>query len=364
MRIERVDVGIVEVPLRTPFVTALRTVENLRDVIVRVRGDDGQVAFGEAPPTAAITGETEESIVAALEELLIPIVVGRDIGDLNVLLDEVYLACDGNSSAKAAMDIALHDLWGKWLEQPLVRLLGGEPGELETDLTISVGPPDQMVEHSLEALRRGFRILKIKVGSDAEADLDRLMAVHAAVAGRASIRLDANQGWSPDEAVSLLEGWASQGIDIELVEQPTPKDDLDGLAFVNQRSPYPIMADESSFNLSDVLELCRRRAVSLINIKLMKCGGIAQARRMVAVAEHFGVECMMGCMLEAKVSVAGACHLARAYRGITKIDLDGPALCLTDPVIGGPVFDGPSIVVPDTPGLGVTEVEGVRYRNR
>ena len=177
----------------------------------------------------------------------------------------------------------------------------------------------------------------------------------------AVVRLDANQAWTPRQAVRILEQMQSEGLDIELVEQPVKAHDIDGLRFVTANSPVPVMADESVFSPSDAFAIMQRHAADYINIKLMKCGGLSNALKIISAAEVYGVECMLGCMLEAKVSVTAAVHLACAKRAITRIDLDGPALCSADPVTGGAVFDGKHISVTDAPGLGISAIEGLRY---
>lgn len=181
-------------------------------------------------------------------------------------------------------------------------------------------------------------------------------------AKNAKIRIDANQAWSPKQAVRLLDRMQDAGLDIELVEQPVKARDLEGIKFVTANSPVPVLADESVFSPRDALHIMQERAADMINIKLMKCGGITNALRIASAAEVYGVECMMGCMLEAKVSVTAAAHLACARNIVTRIDLDGPALCVEDPVIGGAQFNGPEISLPDTYGLGISGIEALRYK--
>ena len=177
----------------------------------------------------------------------------------------------------------------------------------------------------------------------------------------AKIRIDANQAWTPKLAVRLLTQMQDAGLDIELVEQPVKARDFEGLKFVTANSPVPVMADESVFSPRDALDIMQRRAADMLNIKLMKCGGLTNALRIVSAAEVYGVECMMGCMSEAKVSVTAAAHLACAKSIITRIDLDGPALCSEDPVHGGAEFKGREIRLPERPGLGIDGVNNIRY---
>ena len=263
----------------------------------------------------------------------------------------------GNTSAKAAVDMALWDLYGQLYNIPVYKLLGGGRKEIVTDITISVNDPEIMAQDALRALERGYDCLKMKVGIHPELDVARLAAVRQAVGKDVVIRIDANQAWQPKEAVRILNKMQEQGLDIELVEQPVKAHDLEGLKYVTQRSYVPVLADEAVFSPEDAMTIMQMGAADLINIKLMKCGGLYNALKIASAAEVFGVECMIGCMLEAKISVNAAVHLSCARNIITKVDLDGPVLCREDPIVGGAVFDEKRITVSDAPGLGIMGIE-------
>lgn len=360
MRITQVRLGVLSAPLRVPFRTALREVSHVEDIVVEIHTSDGRIGRGEAPPTAAVTGETLGSIEAALRGHIAPALAGRDVAGLEDALAAIDRSIVGNSSAKAAAEIAVWDLYSQNCGIPLYKLLGGSRNTLVTDITISVNAPEVMAKDTADALARGYETLKIKVGENPALDLARLKAVRAA-APDATIRIDANQAWTPRQAVRLLENMQVEGLNIELVEQPVKAKDLDGLQFVTANSPVPVMADESMFSPADALKIMQLHAADYVNIKLMKCGGLSNALRIVSAAEVYGVECMIGCMLEAKVSVTAAAHLACAKGAITRIDLDGPALCASDPVTGGASFNGKYIELSDSPGLGISGIDGLRY---
>lgn len=218
-----------------------------------------------------------------------------------------------------------------------------------------------MARDAVDAIRRGYDTLKVKVGIDPSLDVARLAAIRQAVGPEVRIRIDANQAWSPKQAVRLLNQMQDKGLDIELVEQPVKAHDYEGLKYVTERSYVPVLADEAVFSVEDALKIVQMQAADLINIKLMKCGGLTNALKIATLAEVCGVECMIGCMLEAKVSVNAAVHLACARKIITRVDLDGPVLCSEDPVEGGAVFNEKEITVSDAPGLGVTGIQGIRY---
>ena len=361
MKITEVKLGKISVPLRMPFKTALRSVSSVEDIVVEVHTDTGAVGYGEAPPTGAITGDTTGAILGALQDHIIKTVVGRDVDDFEDLMLALNKCIVGNTSAKAAMDMALWDLYGQLYKIPVYKLLGGSRKEIITDITISVNDPDEMARDAVDAVRRGYDTLKIKVGAHPELDVARLTAVRQAIGSDTRIRIDANQGWEPKQAVRLLNQMQEKGLDIEFVEQPVKAHDIDGLKYVTERSYVPVLADESVFSPEDAVRIMQTRAADLVNIKLMKCGGLYNALKIVSAAEVYGVECMIGCMLEAKISVNAAVHLACAKKIITKIDLDGPVLCSEDPILGGAVFDEQRITVSDEPGLGIKGVEKMTY---
>ncbi len=357
MKITKVRLGRISVPLRTPFKTALRSVNSVEDVIVEIHTDCGRIGYGEAPPTGAITGDTTGAIIGAIQDHIAKSILGRDVDEFEALLQVVQKCIVGNSSAKAAVDMALWDLYGQLYNIPVHKLLGSARKQIVTDITISVNDPETMVKDALIALERGYGCLKMKVGVHPELDVARLSAVRNAVGKDVVIRIDANQAWQPKEAVRILNKMQEQGLDIELVEQPVKAHDLEGLKYVTQRSYVPVLADESVFSPENAMTIMKMGAADLINIKLMKCGGIYNALKIASAAEVFGVECMIGCMLEAKISVNAAVHLACAKNIITKVDLDGPVLCSEDPILGGSVFNEKIIRVSDEPGLGIRGIE-------
>lgn len=359
MKIKDIRLGRLSVSLKKPFKTALRTAFEVTTNVVVVETDGGLMGYGEAPPTAVITGDTNGAIRGAVEERLRPLLAGRDADDLNGLLDTVDSALVGNSSAKAAVDIALHDLRGKMLNRPLYSLLGGAAKTMETDYTISVNDPDTMVKDSLEAVREGYSALKIKVGTDSALDMIRLREIRSAVGGDVLLRADANQGWTAKEAVRIIRFYEDEGLGIELVEQPVPARDFQGLKYVTDSVDTLILADESVFSPRDAFEILSMRAADLVNIKLMKTGGIRNALAICAMASACGVECMIGAMMETKISVTAAAHLASATPIITRADLDPPILCASDPVEGGAVYSGPKITLSGGPGLGISEIRGL-----
>lgn len=357
MKITEVKIGMISVPLHVPFKTALRTVNSVEDVVVEIHTDTGAVGYGEAPPTGVITGDTTGGIIGAIKDHLSKAIIGKEVDDFENLMISVQNCMVKNTSAKAAIDMALWDLYGQLYKIPVYKLMGGSRKSITTDITISVNDPETMAKDAADAIARGYDCLKVKVGKESAKDIARLSSIREAVPKSTLIRIDANQGWTPKEAVRILNGMQDRGLDIEFVEQPVKGHDIEGLKYVTDHSYVPVLADESVFSVEDAFKILQMRAADMINIKLMKCGGLYNGLKIATAAEVYGVECMIGCMLEAKISVNAAVHLACAKQIITKIDLDGPVLCSEDPIIGGAVFNEKDITVSSEPGLGIKGIQ-------
>lgn len=357
MKITDFELGKLSVPLKAPFKTALRTVNKMEDVVVILETDTGHRGFGSAPATAVITGETHGSIIEAIRTIILPAIKGEDIQNLNHIVDLIQASMFNNYSAKAAVEIAVYDLFAQSFGMPLYKVLGGGEPVLSTDLTISVDYIEKMVEDANDAVDNGFEALKIKVGKDLWLDIERVKAIYAAVSDRALIRLDANQGWTPKQTVTALRELERSGIVLEFVEQPVRGDDIEGMKYVTERVSTPVMADESTFGAKQVIDLIQMRGADMINIKLMKTGGISSAIKIADIAAIYGVKCMMGCMLETSIGVSAAAHVAVAKaNSIALIDLDAPSLATGNPVTGGVTFGGAEISISDAPGLGIESI--------
>jgi L-Ala-D/L-Glu epimerase len=348
----------VSVPLREPFVTALRRVDTAESVLVEVRDEDGRSGWGEGTQTWKITGDAGAAITAAVDGPLREAVLGRDPDGLEDLTRAVASAVVGNTSAKAAVDCALHDLAAQRLGVPLARLLGGTvPGtarRVPTDVTLAVGETAEMAEAAARRRAEGFTTLKVKVGEPGADEVKRLTEIRRAAGAGTVLRLDANQGWSPKQAVRVIRAIEDAGLDIELIEQPVRAGDLDGLAWVTDHVTTPVLADESVWSAADLLRLAGRRAADLVNIKLAKCGGLRGARHLLAVAEAAGVGVVFGSMLETHVGTAAVASLAAAAQTPLIPDLDAAWWLARSPVTGGMAYDGAAVALPASPGLGIT----------
>jgi L-Ala-D/L-Glu epimerase len=356
MKIQSIEIGKLTIPLKKPFKTALRVLEVSETLVIKLITDDGTVGYGAASPTAVITGDTMGSIRGALAEALIPQLVGMDVVNYEALIAKINSGVVRNSSTRAALDMAVYDLVGKMYGVPVYRMLGGHKNRFETDITVSVNSPEEMSADAKGYIADGFNTLKMKVGVGADIDILRVKAVRDAVGPDIKIRLDANQGWNAKEAVRVIRRMEDMGLDIELVEQPVKYHDFEGLKFVTDNVMTPVLADESVFSPEDALRIIKMRAADIINIKLMKAGGIHNALKINAMAESAGIECMVGCMIENKIGIAAASHFAAAKKNVTRMDLDAPFLLATEPVEGGISFEGPTIILSENPGLGIVKV--------
>ncbi|MFM7207977.1 MAG: dipeptide epimerase [Planctomycetaceae bacterium] len=360
MKITGFRFGRLRVPLQTIFKTPTHTVEAIDDIVVMIDTDDGRVGYGSAAASPLVTGDTHGGILDAIRTHLAPTLLGADAENIAQLAGRIRTAVKRNTAAKAAVDIALHDLFGQFYDAPTYKLLGGGEPAVSTDVTISVDYIDKMVADAIAAVERGFEALKLKVGKDPGVDVERVKAVHAAIEGRAVLRLDVNEGWTAKQAVRALHQLEDAGVRLDIVEQPVRAWDLAGMQYVTERVDTPIVADESVTGITTVTEIIQRRAADIINIKLMKTGGITTALRIADLASTYGVECMIGCMLEGAVSVAAAAHLAVARADvITRVDLDSPTLGRFNPVESNVCFADAEITIGPAPGLGIAAVRGL-----
>ncbi|MDP9240010.1 MAG: dipeptide epimerase [Actinomycetota bacterium] len=353
MTIREVRAHRVSVPLHTPFVTAVRTVHAVDSVLAEIVDADGRSGWGEGPATWRVTGDSIAGIEAAVLGPLREALVGQRPEDLVALCAAVERAIVGNTAAKAAVDCALHDLAARRLGVPLPRLLGSSGLRVATDVTLAAGPAQDMALAAKERTAERFGVLKIKVGDGTADDVERLRLIRAAAGPATVLRVDANQGWTPRAAVRAIRAMEDAGLDLELVEQPVAAGDLDGLAFVTAHVSTPVMADESVWSARDLLEVVRRRAADLVNVKLAKCGGIGPARRLLAVAQAAGTGVLLGSMMETHVGVGAVASLATVSQSAGVDDLDAAWWLSASPVTGGLRYDTPHVVLPDAPGLGI-----------
>jgi len=357
MGIKQIEVYPVTLHYKEPFRIAPSTSTETRNVVVKMVTDYNVVGWGESSPSKRVTGESAETVINTLDKLA-PKLIGSCPSRIELTKEKMDLSVKENPAAKAAVDMALYDVLGKTCNKPLFMLLGGYRSEVMTDITLSIKSPKEMAKDASRAVKEGFKALKVKVGVNPSEDVERVKMVREAVGNSVELRVDANQGWTPRQATAVLTKMAKY--DVKFVEQPVPAENVEGLASVRKNSSIPVMADESVHSPADALRLIQAEAVDMINIKLMKSGGIHEARKIAEVAEAAGVPCMIGCMGESELGIAAAVHLAAAIKNIQYTDLDSDLL-LRDKVAGdGLKVQDSRRPLPNLPGLGVKEIDRKR----
>ena len=350
MQIANVTLAPVELRLRLPYRTAYHAeIDRVTVVFVCVETHQGQVAWGCAAFDPAITGETQEDVVRACQACADR---ARDLNPLNTeyALDELAQLTEGTPSALCAFDLAFHDLLGMAAGMPLHRLLGGYRNRIQTSITIGIAPVRETVELARDRARQGFRILKVKGGLDPDEDVRRVRAIHEALPHLA-LRLDADQGYTVQQALDVAR--ALEG-NLEMLEQPTPAADLEGLHQVTRHSPVPILADQSVVGPPSALEIAARRAADGVSIKLATCGGLRCARQVDTIARAARMATMVSCVNEPALLTAAGLSFALSSPNVRYGDLDGHFDLLGDPTVPGFLLQDGWLIATDVPGLGCT----------
>lgn len=352
MKIVRIESWQQGLPLTRPYTIATQTIEAVTLFFVRLVGDTANVGLGSASPAAVVTGETAEACAAALAPERLDWLVGRDPRHLGGLCRELRHRLAATPAARAALDMALYDLFARHLGVPLVDLLGRRHDRLETSITIGIKPTAETLAEADEYLGRGFRCLKVKIGLDFEPDLERLARLRERVGPEVRLRVDANQGYSLAQTLRLAEPIAR--LALELVEQPVPAAEIATLRALPPALAARVAADESLHDENDALALVQEPPIcGIFNIKLMKCGGITPALGIAHVAELAGRELMWGCMDESALSLAAALHTAYACPATRYLDLDGNFDLTRDLAVGGYRVEAGRLVLGTAPGLGI-----------
>jgi L-alanine-DL-glutamate epimerase-like enolase superfamily enzyme len=338
--------------LTRPYTIAFRHTESAENVILRVETESGLAGWGAASPEPRVTGETMEACADALAPGRLAWLAGREVRDLESLDRELSARLADTPAARAAVDMALHDLAAQERGIGLVEMLGRAHLSLPTSITIGIKPLEETLAEAEEYLSRGFRILKVKIGVDLEEDLERLVRLREKVGPGIGIRADANQGYSVSDVLRFFR--ETESLDLEFVEQPLPADAVDAMRALPETVRDRIAADESLLNEEDARSLAAApRACGIFNIKLMKCGGIAPARRIAAIAEAAGIRLMWGCMDESRISIAAALHAALSCPATRYLDLDGSLDLARDVADGGFLLEEGVMTTAGGQGLGV-----------
>jgi L-alanine-DL-glutamate epimerase-like enolase superfamily enzyme len=340
-----------DLQLKEPYTIAYETISSCENVFLRLETDSGIIGWGCAAPDLAVTGETGDSVLTNYHDILAPALQGCDPIESVHINDEIKVQMPGNPAALAMVDIALHDITAKQAGVPLYKLLGGYRDSIPTSVTIGILTIDQTVKKARDLIARDFSVLKIKGGADVAEDIEKVIKVREAAGREVELRFDANQGYSVEEAMQFLRATETAGI--AFLEQPTDKSDDESMKQVCQQATIPIMADESLLTMKDLRRLSGGGCTDLINIKLMKVGGITEALHLNSAANSAGIEAMVGCMDESALGISAGLHFALSQQNVIYADLDGHLDLLDDPFPDAFRLEKGVLYPLDKPGLGV-----------
>ena len=350
MRITALEAWPVTMRLAVPYTIAYESVDSAINIFLRIETNQGITGFGCAAPDLQVTGESAEDVLRVFTDIIQPSLKGSDPHRIAFLLHRLQLYLKNNPSALAMVDMALHDILGKSTGMSIFKLFGGFRIRIKTSITIGILPPDETILKAKEFVLQGFKSIKIKGGQNVDLEAEKILKVREAVGKNIELRFDANQGYSVEDTLKFVE--KTRPANLELIEQPTPRAELDQLGTVTSGVSIPVMADESLMNLRDAFRLARRDLMDMINVKLMKVGGISEALQINAVARSAGLEVMVGCMDEAALAIAAGLHFALARPNVLYADLDGHLDLIDDPSSGAVTIRDGYLYPTDKPGLG------------
>jgi L-alanine-DL-glutamate epimerase-like enolase superfamily enzyme len=350
IKIKKVFIEPVNVELEEPFRIAIGTKYSIENALVTLVLDNGIEGYGEAAPLEPINGENQATVLATLNSC-VDFIKGKNVTDYREISKTMRSVFWAQVTARCAVEMALLDAYAKVLNVPLYQFFGGAGNTAETDYTVDIVPPDVAGKNAAKLAKEGYRILKTKVGKNVKDDINRLLAIKEG-APACGITIDANQGYSPCEAVHFIEEMEKNDIRPVLFEQPVSKYDLQGMRFVKDHTSIPIAADESVFTSADAINIVRTGCADFINIKLMK-SGIIEAMDIAAIARSANIRLMIGCMLETKLALGCSVHFAAGMGCFDHIDLDPHIDPEREIFLGGPAYKAPFYTLsPDLPGIG------------
>lgn len=355
MKIKSIRSWKEDLELKRPYTIAYKTTDKVENAFVEIELENGLTGIGASNPSPYVVGESLDDAMQILEPGNLEWMVGNEIGGYVGICDKLYQKYPENPGARAALDIALHDLFSKYHSIPLVEVWGQKVKELATSVTIGIKNVDETIEEASEYMDAGFKILKVKLGQDLETDIERLVKLRERFGTSVLIRIDTNQGYNKEDFVEFFK--RTEGLDIELNEQPLPANEVDQMKSLPEELKATIAADESLIDPRDAFELASLpRACGIFNIKLMKTGGLNQARKIINIAESSNTDLMWGCNDESIISITAALHAAFSSRNTKYIDLDGSFDLARDVVKGGFELKDGIMSLTGKPGLGVERI--------
>ena len=319
--IVKTSLKFFQAPLYQPFRVATGQHDHLENILFAIELKDGTKGFGEAAVATHITGETIDQTFKNLKGIA-RWLEGKTIEDYLNVSAQLHERLPDNKSALAAVEMAIFDALTRYLKTPLWRLWTLTPQRLRTDITIVIADLEETKARTKAFKAQGFRVFKIKIGRDMDMDFKRVAAV-CSIAPRSQIILDANQGYSARQTLQFLRSLSKAGIVPDLIEQPVPKADWEGLKKVTRESKVCVCADESASSLSDAIRIIKEKAAGAINVKLMKTG-IVHALEISRLAHAAGIKLMIGGMMESNLAMTTSAHLAAGLGYFDFVDLDTP----------------------------------------
>lgn len=352
IKMKIVDIKFVplNIKLKEPYTIAYETIEEVENIFARIKTDSGIVAFGCSAPDFNVTGETPEQLLIDANEIILPNLYKKDPLTYSKLLTDLKDILKNKPATLALADSVLFDCLGKIAHLPLYKIFGAHKNKILTSVTIGILPIDETLELAKDLIGKGFKVLKLKGGLNLEEDIEKILKLRELIGPNIQLRFDANQGYNMEQTFKFCEKVSDA--DLEILEQPTPKNKPELLGRFTEEVDILIMADECILNLKDVFRIVKNDLVDTINIKLMKVGGIQEALHVNSVAKAANVAAMVGCMDESALSIAAGLHFALSRSNIEYADLDGHFDMINDPCQDAVLFDEGFLLPTDNPGLG------------
>ncbi|MEQ6118149.1 dipeptide epimerase [Reichenbachiella sp. MALMAid0571] len=355
MKIISVNTYLKDLDLIKPFTIAYKTVSKVENVFFEIELENGICGIGSANPSPQVVGETPEQALDTLQSEFVNSFIGKDIRHFNELIDKMAMQYPESPGALAAIDIALHDAFCKYLGIPVVEFYGQKIRKMPTSVTIGIMSVQESLKEAAEYYKQGFRIIKVKTGTDVDEDTERIRLLHEHYANKLQIRVDANQGYDINQLGKFIKNTAS--CNVELIEQPLPVGQESELSVLDYETRKTLAADESLIHSGMALKLCHEpMPYGIFNIKLMKCGGIKGALEISNIAQKANIDLFWGCNDESIVSISAALHVAFSCSNTRYIDLDGSFDLGEDIVKGGFALDKGFMSPLGLPGLGVKKI--------
>jgi L-Ala-D/L-Glu epimerase len=350
MKIKSIEYFRLDMPLAVPYTIAYETVSKTTNIILKIETDKGITGWGCAAPDIEVTGETAEDVIKNIETFVVPLLKNQLPFQIAKVVHVLKQQAKGASSTLAMVDIALHDLLARKAKLPLYQVLGGYKNSIPTSITIGILPLEETLKQAKDFLQQGFSIIKLKGGLDLNEDIEKVLKFREKLGNNFNLRFDANQGYTANQAIEFID--KTKSAVIEILEQPSCQTKEHVMGEVTQNVSVPVMADESIKTLNDAFRLASNNLIDMVNIKIMKVGGILESQHINSVAKAAGMEVMIGCIDECALGISAGLHFALSRPNIEYADLDGHLDLLNDPFLNLFHLKNGILFPSDSPGLG------------